>query len=106
MEQGLTEEQARAKTAFTVLPPGCSENNYGLAADIGWLDSSFASSPAYAWLRANAARYGFIERYTAEKEEITHFSASPWHWRYVGSEAAAAMKESGQCLEEYVGKIN
>ena len=106
MEQGYTEEAAQARAAYTVLPAGCSENNYGLAADVGWLDDSFAGSPAYNWLRANAARYGFIERYTADKEGVTHFRASPWHWRYVGSEAALAMKESGECLEEYVGKVN
>ncbi len=106
MEQGLTEEQAKARATFTVLPPGCSENNYGLAADIGWLDESFAASPVYTWLKTNAANFGFIERFPAAQEEITHFSASPWHWRYVGVSAAREMKDAGQCLEEYVGKVN
>ncbi|MBQ7688288.1 MAG: M15 family metallopeptidase [Clostridia bacterium] len=106
MEQGLSEEQAQARATFTVLPAGCSESNYGLAVEIGWPDADFADAPAYKWLRANAAKFGFIERYTADKEDITHFNAEPWHWRFVGVEAARAMLESGQCLEEYAGKVN
>lgn len=103
---GMTEEEAKAKTAFTVLPAGCSESNYGLAVDIGWLSSDFADSPAYAWLRRNAAAYGFIERYTSDKTDVTHFTAQPWHWRYVGTDAAQYMNEQDICLEEYLGKVN
>lgn len=103
---GMTEEAAKAKTAFTVLPAGCSESNYGLAVDIGWLSSDFSDSPAYAWLRRNAADYGFIERYTSDKTDATHFTAQPWHWRYVGTDAAQYMNEQDICLEEYLGKVN
>lgn len=103
---GLTEEAAKAKAAFTVLPVGCSEANYGLSVDIGWLSADFAQSPAYAWLRAHAAAYGFIERYTVDGEEITHFNAIPWHWRYVGTDAANYIRSHDITLEEYVGKVN
>lgn len=103
---GMTEEEAKAKTAFTVLPAGCSESNYGLAVDIGWLSEDFSESPAYQWLKSHAAEYGFIERYTADKTDYTHFNAQPWHWRYVGTTAAKAMNEQGLCLEEYLGKVN
>lgn len=103
---GLTEEEAKAKAAFTVLPVGCNEANYGLSVDIGWLGADFADSPAYVWLRAHAAQYGFIERYTADGEKITHFNAIPWHWRYVGADAAKYIREHGITLEEYVGKVN
>lgn len=103
---GLTEEAAKAKAAFTVLPVGCSEANYGLSVDIGWLSADFAQSPAYAWLRAHAAAYGFIERYTVDGEEITHFNAIPWHWRYVGTDAANYIRSHEITLEEYVGKVN
>ena len=103
---GLSEEDAKFQAAYTVLPPRCSEANYGLSVDIGWTEDDFADSPACAWLRANAAKYGFIERYTAEKESITHFRASPWHWRYVGQEAAEYMRENNVSLEEYAGKVN
>lgn len=104
--EGMTEEAAKAKASFTVLPAGCNESNYGLAVDIGWQADDFADSPAYAWLQRNAAEYGFVERYKADKTEYTHFTAQPWHWRYVGADAAQAMNEQGLCLEEYLGKVN
>ncbi len=106
MSSGISEEQSKVQAIFYVLPEGCSEHNYGLAIDIGWIADSFADSPAYNWLKKNAADYGFIERYTADKEEYTHYQASPWHWRYVGVEAAKTMKADNLCLEEYLGKVN
>ena len=106
MNGGLSQVEAALKAAYTVLPPRCSEANYGLSVDIGWTEDDFASSPAYVWLRANAAKYGFVERYTADKEQITHFRASPWHWRYVGADAAQYMREYNVSLEEYAGKVN
>lgn len=103
--EGLSEEAAELQASFTVLPPKCSEANIGLSVDIGWLGADFANSPAYVWLRAHAAEYGFIERYTIEKEGITHFNACPWHWRYVGTDAAKYIRENGISLEEYLGKV-
>ena len=103
---GLTQAEAELKAAYTVLPPRCSEANYGLSVDIGWTEDDFAASPAYVWLRAHAAEYGFVERYTADKESITHFRASPWHWRFVGRDAAEYMREYNVSLEEYAGKVN
>lgn len=106
MTQGLSEQAAEAQAAFTVMPSGCSESNYGLAVDIGWMDETFADSPAYEWLSKNAESFGFVERYTAGKSDYTHFHAEPWHWRYVGPDAAAAMNSQNLCLEEYLGKVN
>ena len=105
-DQGVPEETAQARAAFFVMPSGCSESNYGLSVDIGWPEDDFANTPAYGWLQRNAALFGFVERYTAQKTEITHFHPEPWHWRYVGVEAAKAMVENNQCLEEYVGRVN
>ena len=68
MESGVSEEQSKIQAIFYVLPEGCSEHNYGLSIDIGWIADSFADSPAYDWLKKHAADYGFIERYTADKE--------------------------------------
>ncbi|GEM_PF-1877450 len=102
-DQGLNEEEAQEKAAFTVLPPGRSEENYGLS--VGFTheaeDAEFIASAVYQWLREHAAEFGFIERYTAEKETVTHFKARPWHWRYVGRKAAEEMQEKGLSLEEY-----
>ena len=103
---GLPQAEAELQAAYTVLPPRCSEANYGLSVDIGWTEDDFAGSPAYVWLRAHAAEYGFVERYTADKENVTHFRASPWHWRYVGTDAAKYMREYNLSLEEYAGKVN
>ena len=106
MNTGLNEDAAMAKAAFTVLPSRCSEANYGLSVDIGWLEPDFAESEAYRWLVNHAAAYGFIERYTQKGETITHFSASPWHWRYVGTDHADYIVQHNITLEEYVGKVN
>ena len=106
MREGYTEEQAAAKAAFSVLPSMCSEANYGLSVDIGWLEQDFADSEAYKWLVKHAANYGFIERYTKQGERITHFNACPWHWRYVGVDYAKDIQEIGVTLEEYVGKVH
>ena len=50
----------------------------------------------------NAYRYGFIKRYPSDKVEITGINNEPWHYRYVGKDAANEMKETGMCLEEYM----
>ena len=72
--------------------------------DIICVQDSFEYSPQYKWLCAHAQDYGFILRYPKDKQSITKIVFEPWHWRYVGVDAAKAMKNSGQCLEEYLGK--
>lgn len=91
-----------------VMPGRCSEHTTGLAIDILALDyrdsdAGFADTPQGSWLLENAHRFGFILRYPADKEHITGVIYEPWHYRYVGTEAAKAMYESGECLEEYLG---
>lgn len=100
MSGGLTQEEAEAEAATEILPPGCSEHNLGLAIDIVSTDYDFIYSDEYAWLSEHAHEYGFIERYTEEKQDITGIIPEPWHWRFVGK-YAADIKESGLCLEEY-----
>ncbi|MBQ6023580.1 MAG: M15 family metallopeptidase [Clostridia bacterium] len=102
--QGMSADEAQVKAAYTVLPPGCSEANYGLSVDFAHTDDDFTATETYAWLRAHAAEYGFIERYTADKESFTHFKACPWHWRYVGVDASKYMRDYNVSLEEYVGQ--
>ena len=48
--------------------------------------------------------YGFILRYTEEKEAITGFIAEAWHFRYVGVEHSLIMRDENLCLEEYIEK--
>ena len=85
--------------------PGHSEHQTGLAMDIFEKKAStsekYIASNAYTWLKENAYKYGFIERYTEENENITGFSAEPWHYRYVGVEASTLIHEKNITFEEY-----
>lgn len=58
----------------------------------------------YSWLDNNAYKYGFIKRYPSSKSYITGINNEPWHYRYVGKEAAATIKNQNLCLEEYLKK--
>ena len=88
----------------TEAAPGTSEHNSGLAIDIGTSKGDFSGSAEEAWLLEHAHEYGFILRYPADKTDITGFAYEPWHFRYVGKEQAALIKESGLCLEEYLAQ--
>ena len=95
-EFDLTFEEARKMALDTVALPGTSEHNMGLAVDL-------LGKEAIAWFQEHCWDYGFILRYTAEKEPITGITDEPWHFRYVGKDVALDMKDSGLCLEEYLG---
>ena len=108
--KGLSEAAAREKAAAIVNPPGCSEHNCGLAADLNspehtTLDTGFADTAAFRWLCENAEQYGFILRYPKEAESVTGITYEPWHWRYVGPENAALLNRSGLCLEDAVAVL-
>lgn len=103
VSQGLSETEATAKTQTRILPAGASEHNMGLAMDIVSASADFVSTKEFSWLLEHAHEYGFILRYPENKTDITGVMYEPWHWRYVGKEAAIAMQKSGKCLEEYLG---
>lgn len=103
INQGISAEEANQKASAQVLPAGCSEHNAGLAMDIVSASSDFVNTKEYKWLCENAHNYGFILRYPEDKTAITGMNFEPWHWRYVGTQAAKEMKEKNQCLEEYLG---
>lgn len=113
-QQGQTQQQAEESAAQWVARPGTSEHNLGLAADIvskGWytqhedLTQDFDQTPEFAWLQQNAAQYGFILRYPKGKEAVTGVVYEPWHYRFVGNEAADALRANGLALEEYVAAL-
>lgn len=109
MQGGYSREQAEAETLRLIAAPGSSEHQTGLAADIVTpayqsLDDGYAETDAARWLKANAADYGFILRYPADKTDLTHIDFEPWHYRYVGEEAAGEIMSRGICLEEYLGQ--
>lgn len=89
-------EEARKKALETVAYPGTSEHHLGLAVDL-------LGEEAIAWFTEHCWDYGFIVRYTKEKEFITGIVEEPWHFRYVGTAVSLDMKDSGLCLEEYLG---
>lgn len=103
VNKGMSAEEANQKASAQVLPAGCSEHNAGLAMDIISASSDFINTKEYKWLCENAYNYGFILRYPEDKTAITGMNFEPWHWRYVGTQAAKEMKEKNQCLEEYLG---
>lgn len=103
MDKGYSKVDATVEASTIILPPGTSEHNAGLAMDICSLEQNFEDTEEFEWLCENAADYGFILRYPEDKQDVTQIIYEPWHWRYVGVEAAKAMKASGQCLEEYLG---
>ena len=103
-----TEEMCRAEVLTYSARPGESEHQTGLCLDListqnPTLDESFANNPAYAWLTENAHYFGFILRYPKGDESITGYSYEPWHYRFVGADAAAKIHEQGITLEEYLG---
>ncbi len=110
IDKGYADADAREKAATVVMIPGCSEHNTGLAVDVGSVtnqrvEQDFENEPEFDWLQEHAAEYGFILRYPSDKQAITGVSYEPWHYRYVGVENAKAIKESGLCLEEYLGLL-
>lgn len=91
-------------------PPGYSEHNCGLAADLNSpehtdLTEDFENTEAFRWLSAHAVEYGFILRYPKNAEAVTEITYEPWHWRYVGAENAALLNQSGLCLEDAVAVL-
>lgn len=83
--------------------PGHSEHQTGLAFDLNTITQSFAYTAEGKWVAANCWKYGFILRYPQGKESQTGYMYEPWHLRYLGEEKAAAIYQSGLCLEEYYG---
>ena len=89
--------------------PGRSEHQTGLAIDISCasegfgLETTFADTPEGIWVAENAHRFGFILRYPKDKEHITGYNYEPWHIRYVGTELAGYLYETGLTLDEYYG---
>lgn len=100
-----TYEEAQQIAAEIVAKPGTSDHQTGLAVDIldkeyEVLDYSKMDSKFFDWLDANCAQFGFIKRYPSNKKSVTGWD-EPWHYRYVGKEAAEFIMKNGMCLEEF-----
>ncbi len=105
--QGYSQGDAKKQAAQWVAVPGTSEHQTGLALDIvsssyQLLNKDQENTPEQKWLIENSYKYGFILRYPSDKTHITGIEYEPWHYRYVGKDAAKESKERGICLEEYL----
>lgn len=105
----LTWADAEAVVRSYSAYPGTSEHQSGLCVDfitnsVG-LTEAFETTEAFVWLSQNAYRYGFILRYPKDKTDLTGYSYEPWHYRFVGREAATDIYFGGLTLEEYVAAL-
>ncbi|MBU5331510.1 M15 family metallopeptidase [Anaerocolumna aminovalerica] len=110
LSNGLSDQEAAVEAAKWVAVPGTSEHQTGLAVDIvaksyQILDKEQENTPEQKWLMENSYKYGFILRYPENKSDLTGINYEPWHYRYVGKEAAKEIYENGICLEEYLNQI-
>lgn len=111
ISKGYSEGEAKEETEKWLAIPGTSEHQTGLALDIVSLDyqnldEKQEDTPEQKWLFENAYKYGFILRYPKDKIDITGISYEPWHYRYVGKEAAKEIFDKKICLEEYLQQLN
>lgn len=110
MQGGMSYDAALEKTLEETMPAGHSEHETGLSLDILCsgnmdMDASQAYEPGNEWLVAHCAEFGFILRYPADREAVTGIAYEPWHFRYVGREAAQFMAEHELTLEEFWNNI-
>ena len=104
----LNNEDAKIVAQSYSAKPGQSEHQTGLCVDFitsdmgDELSEAFEGTAAFAWLTENAYKFGFILRYPKEKESITGYTYEPWHYRFVGREAATDIHNGGMTLEQYL----
>ncbi len=98
-----------------VAVPGYSEHHTGLAIDVCLIkdgeviddnDAMIAEKEIFAKVHEKLADYGFILRYLPDKVDVTGYAYEPWHFRYVGEEAAKKITEQGITLEEYLENLS
>ena len=105
---GLSEEDAKRLVQSYSAKAGTSEHQTGLCVDFISSDMNdkltvdFENTEAFAWLSENAYKFGFILRYPKGKEDITGYTYEPWHYRFVGREAATNIHFANITLEEYL----
>lgn len=103
---GHTKEESYNLARQTISIPGSGEHCLGLAVDFYTrryhkLERAFEDTPESKWLVEHAQDYGFVMRYGENKTDITGIQYEPWHYRYVGVEAAKYMKDHDLSLEEF-----
>ena len=108
---GYDEENAKVQAARWVAPPGTSEHHTGLAMDLvssdywGYysdLEHDYENFDSFKWMYKHCAEFGFILRYPNGDEGVTGYTYEPWHYRFVGREAATDIHFGNLNFEEYL----
>lgn len=102
IREGYSPKDAKRLAKETVAEPGTSEHELGIAVDINADTPQSSNEEVYAWLADHAYQYGFILRYPQFKYSVTGFDFEPWHYRYVGTDAALEIYTQQMTLEEYL----
>ena len=106
MSYGKSKEEAERLALQWEAAPGTSEHELGICVDISSETGENASAnEVWKWMDENCWKYGFIKRYPNNKSQITGVRGEPWHYRYVGAEAAEEIMKKGITLEEYLGAV-
>ena len=101
INEGYSRTRAEKTAKEWVALPGTSEHQLGIAVDINADKAKCSNDEVYAWLAENAHEFGFILRYPQGKTEVTGTGYEPWHYRYVGVDAAQEIYNRNICLEDY-----
>lgn len=111
VNNGHNHEEAYILATKEIALPYTSEHNAGLALDIlttDWWEThddvtaDFEETEEFRWLSENAHKFGFIMRYPKEYEHVTGYTYEPWHYRFVGREAATDIYVGQMTLEQYL----
>lgn len=106
MGYGKSREEARELALTRVEEPGTSEHETGMCVDVSSESGdNDSANDVWKWMDENCSRFGFIKRYPYDKSSITGIKGEPWHYRYVGAEAAQEIMQKGITLEEYLGAV-
>lgn len=91
---------------------GHSEHQLGTAIDVTsegglppWEYGDWATTPAGAWMAANAWRHGFVMSYPAGSFDASCYDYEPWHYRYVGRDLAAQITASGRVPRQVIWEL-
>ena len=104
MGYGKSREEATELALKRVEEPGTCEHETGMCVDVSSeAGDNESANEVWEWMDNNCSRFGFIKRYPYDKSSITGIKGEPWHYRYVGIEAAQEITQRGITLEEYLG---
>ena len=92
---------------YITMPAGCSEHQTGLCCDITDVyyptkNASLENTAMFQYMSKHCHEFGFIVRFPKGLEKTTGVMYEPFHFRYVGVEAATYIMENGICLETFL----